>query len=101
MGNGHVEVIGNCAMVPSDPIAAGMQSVEGFAGRELTRTAETSTTALAERARAEIESRYVMALRRPRDFHMARDRMLKECKRPGFAEVARYAKPVGGGKKAE
>jgi hypothetical protein len=58
---------------------------------------ETSVAATAARARARVEARYVIALQRPRDLDAVRVRLLKECKRPGFAEVARYHKPIGKG----
>lgn len=38
-----------------------------------------------------------MAERHPRDLDTVRARLLKECKRPGFAAVARYTKPIGKG----
>lgn len=59
--------------------------------------AETATAALATQARAMVEARYLMALRQPRDLDVVRQRLLKECQRPSFAEVARYRKPIGKG----
>lgn len=38
-----------------------------------------------------------MAERHPRDLDVVRARLLKESKRPGFAAVARYLKPIGKG----
>lgn len=61
-------------------------------------THETAGTALAEQAKAEVEARYKMALLRPRDIDDFRLRLLKDCKRPSFAEVAEYEKPIGGKK---
>lgn len=58
---------------------------------------ETASTAAAAQAQASIQARYIMALQRPRDFDGVRVSLLKECKRPRFAEVARYRKPIGGG----
>ena len=58
---------------------------------------ETATAALAAQAKAMVEARYVMAMQRPRDLDVVRERLLKECKRPSFAEVARYRKPIGKG----
>ncbi len=52
--------------------------------------------ALAARAQAEAQARYVMALQRPRDPDMARVRMLKACERPRFAESALFRLPRGG-----
>jgi len=56
---------------------------------------ETSSSAIAAREKAAVEARFLMALHRPRDFDTSRLRLLKACDRPKFAEVARYAKPVG------
>jgi len=75
---------------------AGATTREGFGTREMTRTGETTATALATQARASIEAAYIMAANRPRDLDTVRVRLLADCKRPGFAKVARYAKPVGG-----
>lgn len=67
-----------------------------FAGEQTTALVETSSTAVAAQAKASVEARYTMALHRPRDMFQVRERLLNECKRPGFAHVARYSKPVGG-----
>lgn len=66
-----------------------------FGTVEAHRNAETAMTAVAARERATVESRYVVALQRPRDIENFRVRLLKECKRPGFAELAEYERPVG------
>lgn len=60
-------------------------------------TGETGSTALAAQAEAMVKARFIVALQRPRDIDDVRARMLKECKRPGFAEVAIYRKPIGKG----
>lgn len=56
---------------------------------------ETASTAVAAQAKAMVEARYIMAIRRPRDMDVVREKMLKECRRPSFAAVARYVKPIG------
>ncbi|MGH7819162.1 MAG: hypothetical protein ACREQ9_05260, partial [Candidatus Binatia bacterium] len=56
---------------------------------------ETAASAIAAREEAAVKARYLMALQRPRDVDLVRQRLLKECQRPGFADVAMYAKPVG------
>lgn len=56
---------------------------------------DTASTAVAAQAKALVEARYIMAMRRPRDMDVVRERMLKECTRPSFAAVARYTKPIG------
>lgn len=56
-----------------------------------------ATEALVAKARADIEARWTMALHRPRRMDQVRSELLKECRRPGFAEVAIYRKPIGDG----
>ena len=58
---------------------------------------EVLSSAMASQARAAIEARYVVALQRPRDLDVVRERLLRECRRPTFAEVAKYHKPIGKG----
>ena len=60
-------------------------------------TGETASTAVAAQAKALVEARYTVAFRRPRDFDQVRQNLLKECRRPTFAAVARYRKPIGKG----
>ena len=74
---------------------AGLVKRSGFGSEEMARTAETAGSAAAEQARAIVEARYVMALRRPRDLLTVREKLLAECRRPGFARSAVYRKPVG------
>lgn len=76
---------------------AGTAVSEGFSSTEMVRVAETSASAVAAQAKASVEARYIVALKRPRDLDAVRLAILKECKRPGFAAVARYRKPVGEG----
>lgn len=76
-------------------VQIGTTVTEGFGSTEIQRSAETASTAVAARARAEIEARFVMADRRPRDIERFRVRLLKECRRTGFAELAEYERPVG------
>ena len=59
--------------------------------------AETSTVAFAAQQKALVESRYIMAIQRPRDWDVVREKMIKDAKRPSFAAVARYHKPIGKG----
>lgn len=61
----------------------------------LASTKETSSTAMVAQAVAAIQARYQVALARPRNFDQVRVALLKECRRPFFAEVARYNKPIG------
>ena len=84
------DVVGSTAVVK-----IGTTEVEGFGTREIERSSETASSAVAARARAEVEARFVVADRRPRDIERFRVRLLKECKRTGFAELAEYERPVG------
>lgn len=77
--------------------SAGELTRGGFGSTELERRAETASFALAEQAKAQVQARYIMALQRPRDILEARERLLKDCKRPLFADAAIYHKPVGEG----
>ncbi len=56
---------------------------------------ETASGAAAAQVKALVEARYTVAIARPRDLDAVREAILKECKRPSFAEVARYSKPQG------
>jgi hypothetical protein len=56
---------------------------------------ETSSTVLAAQAKALVEARYMVAMHRPRDLDVVRARLMADAKRPGFAEVAIYQKPIG------
>ncbi len=60
---------------------------------------DTAGTALAAQARAMVESRYVMAMRKPRNWDEVRQKLLEECRRPSFAhnKSALYHKPIGDG----
>lgn len=78
-------------------VGTGTTVTQGFGETGLTRTAETASAAVAAQATAAIQARYVMAMQRPRDIDEVRQKLIKECKRPGFARVARYRKPVGEG----
>ena len=64
---------------------------------QIQRGGEVSAIAQAEMEKAAVQARYMVALSRPRDWDTVRARLLKECHRPGFAEVARYRKPIGQG----
>lgn len=70
----------------------------GFGSMEVERRGEMQAIAAAELAKATIQARYIVAMQRPRDIDNVRVRLLQHAKRPGFAALAEYAKPVGGGK---
>lgn len=73
---------------------------QDFGGSAVTLAAtETASAYVAAQAKAVVEARYVMALRRPRQWDQVRQDLLKECKRPSFAnnKSAYYRKPIGDG----
>lgn len=67
------------------------------AGALVMMSNETASNAVAAQAKALVEARYTVAFHRPRDWDRVRESLLKECRRPSFAAVARYRKPVGAG----
>jgi hypothetical protein len=60
---------------------------------------ESASSAIAAQSRAVVESRYIMAMRNPRNMDAVRQELLKECRRPSFAhnKSAYYIKPIGQG----
>lgn len=60
------------------------------------QTEGAATQALVAKARADIEARWIMAMRRPRNPDDVRQMIMKECRRPGFAKAATYSVPRGG-----
>jgi hypothetical protein len=56
---------------------------------------EIAPTAAAAAAKAEIEARIIAARKWPRDIDVFREEILKDCRRPRFADIALYNKPVG------
>lgn len=60
---------------------------------------ESAATAVASQAKAMVEARYTIALHRPRNWDQVRQDLLKECRRPTFAnnKSAYYRKPIGQG----
>lgn len=81
-------------MITTRPNGASV-ATRGVFGDSLEVRGETAATAVAARATAEVQARYVVAARNPRDVLDVRARVLKHCQRPGFAAKARYRKPVG------
>lgn len=53
------------------------------------------SAALAAQMVASVQARFLMAERHPRDMVRVRETLLDVCKRPDFAKVARYKKPIG------
>jgi hypothetical protein len=77
--------------------AEGPAATAGAFGDSMTPIVETASAAVAAQAEAAVKSRYALAMMRPRDWDAVRSRLMRECKRPRFAEVARYNKPIGKG----
>lgn len=59
------------------------------------KSGEMAASAVASKAKALVEAKYVIALQRPRSINDARAAILDACKRERFAESALYRKPVG------
>lgn len=76
-------------------------TVRNDLAEEISIGRDMAPTAAAAAAKAEVEARIQAAWRRPRDIDLFREGILKDCRRPGFAEVALYRKPVGRKKNAE
>lgn len=80
----------------SNPLA----TREEFSGTSTTLAVqETASAALAAQAKAMIESRYIMAMRNPRNWDQVRQDLIRECMRPAFAhnKSTYYRKPIGNG----
>ena len=77
--------------MPKENPPKDIQKFEKFAVDRI----DPAAHAAAEAAKARIQSAYLMALRKPRDFNQSRDEILTACKRPAFAERVEYSKPVG------
>ena len=58
---------------------------------------ENTAISMAAKMKAVVEARYKMAIARPRDLDTVRQNMLKDARRPSFASVAIYHKPIGKG----
>ena len=59
---------------------------------------DPSAIAAAESVKARIQAQFLMALNKRRDIDEARDRILRACRRPAFAERVEFSKPVAGRK---
>lgn len=77
------------------PANSAVQQVRQGFGEQSMERRTTAANAMAARAQAEVQARYVVAMQRPRNVDEMRVRLLDHTKRPRFAEVARYRKPVG------
>lgn len=60
----------------------------------LGQSTDPAIVAAAEAAKQRIQCAYIIAIQNPRNLESVRQRMLANCRRPKFAEVAEYSKPV-------
>jgi hypothetical protein len=97
---------GSQAMAPTSVARPGEMVRQEFGAHELTFSGETTSAAAAATSKALVEARFVMALRRPRDWDDVSVRLLRAIERPGYAGLkgqksqpgeAWYHKPVGDG----
>ena len=72
-----------------------MESREEFGAITRTAKVETAAEVLAAQASALVQARFVKAMQEPRDLDVVRQKLLKDCERPSFAQVALYSKPIG------
>jgi len=72
-----------------------------FGAVETEFAGDTARAGIQAREQAAIQAEYIMAERHPRNWLDVRSAMLDHCKRPRFAEVARFARPVGNEKNEE
>lgn len=84
----------NTAIVRA-PQAGMTMRQDGTGAQELTVSGEMNQAQIVAESRARIEAAHVLAKRFPRDLDLARTRILADCRRPKFAEKARYKKPQG------
>lgn len=73
---------------------------EDFSGTSTTLSVqETASSAIAAQSKAMVESRYIMAMRNPRNWDQVRQDLIRECERPAFAhnKSTYYKKPIGNG----
>lgn len=73
---------------------------EEMGGREVALPT-TAGIAIAAQLTAVIKARHAIALANPRDIETVRQKILKDCRRPKFAETGMYRRPVGAGKVVE
>jgi hypothetical protein len=85
-------------MDTQNPQTNGALIRQDFSGKQVEQRHETAAIAVAAQAKAQVEARYLMALQRPRDLDVSRQKLLADCKRPGFARTAIYSVPRAGGR---
>jgi hypothetical protein len=81
--------------IPAQTAGSSVTVRDTVLANEVSVSGDMAPTAAAAAAKAEIEASYVVALRNQRDIDTFRLRILKDCRRPGFADTALYHRPVG------
>lgn len=77
------------------PSTVGERTEGGLGLARVARSGEMAIASAAAKSKAMVEAKFVIAMNRPRNLMDARAQILEACKRPHFAETARYRKPVG------
>lgn len=87
------------AMIPAQQSGATTERREFGAMQTTTGRVENAAALVAAEAKAATEARYIVAWQRPRDMDQVRQDVLRECRRPSFAEnkSVLYHKPIGDG----
>lgn len=79
------------------PLPPGATRADGFGTTSLSLSGETAASGAVAQAQAAVQARYIVAFQRPRNWDRVRQKILRECQRPSFAEVARFKVPRGEG----
>ena len=72
---------------------AGTVTRSQFGATQMQVLAETAVTASAAAVKAEIEAAFIVAMQRPRNLDVVYERIMRDCKRPSFANAAVYRLP--------
>jgi hypothetical protein len=88
-------------VMPPQPAGGQTVKVRQDLAEEVTVSQGNEMAAAATAAKAEVETRILTAKKWPRNIDQFRLDILHTCKRPGFAEIALYHKPVGRKQNAE
>ena len=62
-------------------------ATEGFSEQSIEATGSTVEAILAAREKAMVEARFIVAMKRPRNWDVVRSKLLKAVERPGFADA--------------
>lgn len=76
---------------------SGVVARQEFGAQQSQSLAELAPTQMAVHAQSSVQAQYIMAERRPRNWDTVRQRLLKACEVPAFADEAMYKKPIGKG----